>query len=481
MSQHQLARGSIYLISGHVIFYLSSYIIHFGLTRYFSPTDYGTIGVIFSILTILQLFLMNGIPTAAAKYLSEDIDGNEVRLKSLFLQSLFAFSIACLVFITAPLIADLLNDNSFIPYIRFLSIVIIIRAINELFGRFFNGYREFKKQAIHIALDSVPKIIFVFIFVYMGCQIYGVFLGYATASLIGIIYGIIYFKPERVDKLISYRQIVNFSYPIIMYSIFYQLITALDLFFIKASNISEEYVGFYTSARVLSTMFTIVSATFSLTLFPSISKSFSSDNKKNTDSYIKTSLRFILLLFIPAAVIISTNSKELLSLFFTSQYAAASTALSILIWGWFFLQLFYVFASIINASGKSKIPAFITGTAVIVAWFCNHYMVNRYGMEGGATATLITGLFCFICGFYFVHRIFKVSLYFYSTVKIVTASLIILLFSLSIHVEGILVVGWCAVLFGIYLGILFLIKEINNEDLIMVHDIFRGFVNNGTR
>ena len=111
----------------------------------------------------------------------------------------------------------------------------------------------------------------------------------------------------------------------------------------------------------------------------------------------------------------------------------------------------------------------------------NHYLVNRYSIEGGAAATLITGFVCFMGGFYYVHKIFKVSIDINSTIKIIASSLVILLISLSVHIEGILVVGWCVVMFAIYLGILFLIREIKKEDLILVNDIFRGFFNNRTR
>jgi len=479
MHNHHLARGSIFLITAYVIFYSSSYLIHFVLARIISPTTYGTIGVILAILTVLQIFLINGVPTAAVKYLSEGVNGKEIRDKSLILQLIYTLLISFLVFIGAPIIADLLNDPAYIPFIKFLPIVIFIRSFNQLLNSFFNGYREFKRQSIHMAIDSFPRVLFVFVFVYVGYGIYGVLGGYAAASLIGLIYAIIVFESKKTNKSISYRQIVKFSFPVIIYSVLFHLITSLDLFFIKSSNISGECVGFYTSARVLSTIFTIISITFSLTLLPSISHSFSTGDMKSTKSYIQTSLRYLFMVFMPAALIISVYSKKLLSLFFTAEYANAGNALSILIWGWFFLQIFFVLSAIINASGKPKIPAQLAGISVFISFVSNYYLVNHYGIEGGAIATLIVGMVCFAGGFYFVHKIFKVSLDLNSTVKICSGSLMLFGISILVDAEGVFLLGWIFVLMVFYVAFLFLIKAINNEDIRLLRELFQSFVSTG--
>ena len=476
MNNHHLARGSIYLITSHGVFYLSGYLIHCILARITTPTTYGTIGVLLSLLTVLQIFLINGIPTAAAKYLSEGVNGREIRSRALLLQFVSTLILSLFVYGTASLIADLFHDKSYVPYIKFLTIVILIRSMNQLFNSFFNGYREFMKQSIHMAIDSFPRVLFVVVFVYLGYGIYGVLGGYAAASLIGVIYATIFFQPKKTNESISYRQILNFSFPVIIYSVFFQLISSLDLFFIKSSTIPGEYVGFYASARVLSTIFAIVSVSFSSTLLPSISHSFSRGNTTQTKSYIQTSLRYLFIVFVPIALIISVYSKAVLALFFTPEYANAGGALSILIWGWFFLQIFFVLSAMINASGKSKIPAQLTGISVFVSFIGNYYLVNHYGIEGGAIATFIAGMVCVLGGFYFVHRIFKVCVDLNSTLRICAGSLMLFVISLLVNVEGVLLIGWIFALFALYMAFLFLVKVINNDDIRLMRELYQSFV-----
>jgi O-antigen/teichoic acid export membrane protein len=476
MNDHHLAKGSIYLITSYVLFYLSGYFIHFVLARQVTPSTYGTIGIILSILTLLQILLMQGIPTAAAKYLSERVDGKELRNKSLILQFVYTLLICLFVYLSSTVIANVFRDKTFIPYLKFLPIVIFTRSINQVFNNFFGGYREFKRQAIHLAIDSFPRALFVFLFMYLGYGIYGILGGYAAASLTGLIYAVIFFKPKSGHTSISYAQIIDFSFPVILYAIFFQLLLSIDLFFIKRLSGSGEVVGFYTSARVLCTTLTIVSAALSLTLLPSISHSFSTKNVERTNAYIQTSMRYLLMSFVPIAVIISVQAKGLLSLFFTPEYAKAGDALSLLVWGWFFLQTFFVISAMINASGRTKIPAGIAACSILISAMSNAYLVDLYGIEGGALATLITGAVSLGAGLYFVYRIFQTSVNMGSTLRICLASGLVFGISVLARPGGIVLIGWILLLFILYVAFLFVVKGINHEDVLLMKALIRSFV-----
>ncbi|MFH1759930.1 MAG: oligosaccharide flippase family protein, partial [bacterium] len=398
-------------------------------------------------------------------------DGREIRKKTIILQSAVVIFAAFLILMLSPFIAGLLKDPDLCKYIRLLSVLLIIRGINCLFENYFNGYREFGQQAVLVMINSVPKIFFVLLFLGAGYGMYGLLAGYAFAPLLGIIFGLIFFKPRTGSRGISYSRIIRFSFPAVIYSFFFYLINSMDLFFIKASDIPEDQVGFYASARIISTAFFIISLTFSFTLLPSISKSFSANDGDKTVSYINSSLRYVFIAFMPVAIIISTNSEKILGIFFTHEYIRAAHALSILIWGWFLLQIFYIIASMINATGKSKIPAFIAGAALGVSVMGNYYLVNHYGIEGGATATLLAGIFSFTAGLFFIYRIFKISTNFLSIARISSASIVLSVIAHFINAQGVLFIVMCILLFVIYYAILFIIKEINQEDIKLAKEL----------
>jgi len=471
---HHFAKSTLYILTARFIFALSGWIIHLGLARSFSSSQYGTFGVILSVINILQMFLIKGIPDATTKYLAEGIDGYELKKKAFLLQSIYTAIISLLLLLSTPTIAYLLNDKSLEPLLLILPLVIFGYSFKTLYAKLFGGYREFGMSSKISILAAISRIFFVFTFVYWGFGVSGAILGYASSAFLAVIYSSVLFKPKRGKKPVTYRKICNFGIPIIIFSVLFNILTVLDLFFIKSLLTNDSYVGYYTSARMISTLYVIVSISFSATLLPSISNTYSKKKKLETKSYIVNSLRYTFMLFLPTAVIISSNAKEIISLLFTSEYSKAANALSILIFAWLFLYIFYIFTSIINASGKSKIPAFLSGIAIVLSFISNYFLVNHFGMVGGALATFITGVFCFLGGIFYMHRIFKVSIEISSLLRIISASLIILLISLSINIGGILLIFWCIVLFSIYLGILLLIGEINKEDIKLAKDLLKS-------
>ena len=56
--RHRFAKGVLYILGGNIVLNLSGYIIHFGLVRIITPELYGSLGVVLSLLTVIQIFLM---------------------------------------------------------------------------------------------------------------------------------------------------------------------------------------------------------------------------------------------------------------------------------------------------------------------------------------------------------------------------------------------------------------------------------------
>ncbi|MBD3228450.1 MAG: oligosaccharide flippase family protein, partial [Candidatus Lokiarchaeota archaeon] len=165
------------------IFSLSGYIIHIGLGRYFGPEEYGIIGVIISILTIINLIFTSGITPGVSKYLSENKKWSKNLItKSIYIQLILSIFITIILIILAPLISKYLNDMTFTYYIRLAALTIPFYAFFALYHRgFLNGYRMFKEQAITRISFSITKVTVVFLFVFLCFGIESVIFGYLSA------------------------------------------------------------------------------------------------------------------------------------------------------------------------------------------------------------------------------------------------------------------------------------------------------------
>ncbi|MFU8767659.1 MAG: polysaccharide biosynthesis C-terminal domain-containing protein, partial [Candidatus Methanoperedens sp.] len=127
--------------------------------------------------------------------------------------------------------------------------------------------------------------------------------------------------------------------------------------------------------------------------------------------------------------------------------------------------LFNILATVINAAGRPKIPMFIAAALIPVAIGLNSFLIPAYHLAGAAMATTITGLAGLILVSVYVLKEFGVLMEIASFTKMLFASLVVFIIILAVPVSGLILPLWYALLFGIYLSVLILIKEFNKNEL----------------
>jgi O-antigen/teichoic acid export membrane protein len=475
-NEHQMAKGTLYLMIAQVIFLGSGYLIHFGLARMVSPTEYGRFGIILSILMITQIFLNMGIPEAVSKFISEGRDTGIVKKKALKLQLIFSIILFLLVFLLAPLIAKLLNDLTLSNYIRFVSFIIPIRAIYTVFRGILNGFRRFVKSALVNIINAFFRIFFAFLFIFLGYGLYGAIGGYISGAFIALLFALILTKDNHKGKKISLKDIITFSTPMIGFASCYTIIMNLDILFAKALINNQDMIGYYTAARVLSSIVFAVPIVMSISLLPSISKSYAKKDFNQIRSYINESLRYLVMLLIPIVIIVSLLSSQIISLFFPENYIIASSALSVLSIGVIFISIFVVLGSIINGSGEPKISFSLGLLLLVIGGILNYFLIQKLGILGGAYSTLAVGFIGIFSFSSIVYKKFHALINIKSFLKIIFAGIIITIFIFLIKnfylIDKYLLIPVSLFSFIIYLLILLVVREIGEYEINFVKRIF---------
>ena len=192
-----MTRGSIYLIIASVIFITTGYIIHIGLARILGPANYGIYGVVISIMSIFNLILTSGFSQAVSKYISAGENSESVKRAALQFQAAFAV----LAFIAFEMLADIfaisLGDITLAYYIRISGLTLLGYALYSVINGYFNGRKDFKKEAGMEITYSVSKLVFVGGLVMLGFSLTGVFIGFAVAPIVGFLMGILLTKKAK--------------------------------------------------------------------------------------------------------------------------------------------------------------------------------------------------------------------------------------------------------------------------------------------
>lgn len=472
-----MTRGTFYQLIYGVIFVVSGYIIHIGIGRYLGPESYGIFGVIVSLLGINYLFLLSGVRDSVSKFTAETPSLAYTILKvGLKVQCLFSVILALFYLGLSTAIGNWLKDSSLISYIRLSALAIPLTALYSVYVGSLNGIRSFGKETVIKIVYSIAKVVLVFGFVLLGFRISGAICGYILASLVALLVAGYVCQYEKFPASFAYKKIISFAIPIIIFSGGSTLLTSLDLLFVKAILQDNSQVGFYTAASNITRILWPIFLAFPLTVFPSISKSTSRGDSLQTSVYIKSSLRYMMMMLVPIAFLISATSRNLVQLFYSSRFIAAAAPLSILIFGMAFFSVFLLLTTIINASGSPIISMIFVIIMIPIDIVLNLMLIPRFQLVGAAMATSISifvGMF--IAGIY-VYTRFKTFVSSSAFLKVLLASVVISLISVAYSFSGPILVVQYIVLFTFYFSLLYFLKEIFREDINRMKVISKMFV-----
>ena len=179
----------------------------------------------------------------------------------------------------------------------------------------------------------------------------------------------------------------------------------------------------------------------------------------------------MLMAIVPICIIMSIYANGIITFFYPTEYGLAGTSLSILVFGTVFISIFVILGTVINGAGKPKSSMLIGVMLVFIYIILNYFLIKEYGLIGGAWATFIVGIIGVIVSGIIVYKDFKVLIEYMSLFRILAAGLVIAVIGFFVEASGLLLISWTVVLFMIYVGILYLLKEFKKEDFKLLKEI----------
>ena len=225
-------QGIVFNVIYNLLFVMVSYVIHFALGKTMTPTEYGVIGVIMTILDFEYLFLSNGVRQSLSKEISsKKYDVKDIIIKSVIFQFILISVIFSINFFGAELFAEALNDRAIEKYIRYAAFLIPANGLYVIVLGINDGIKCFKSSAIIgvvyalCKLSVIPYIVFLFDDAVLGTE-----MGYLTGILAGFLLGITLsfgnrkHFPENTGKKINFG---NYATSTLNFSLFFIIVSAI--------------------------------------------------------------------------------------------------------------------------------------------------------------------------------------------------------------------------------------------------------------
>lgn len=421
MSDSKIARGSIIILLGSLIFRVGGFIYRFSMATLLGPAGYGIFTLILPIIAVLQLSAEGGIPPAIAKYIAHyDAQGNNAMVKQIIKTSFklvitLGIILSIIIYIMAEPIANFFHNPAAVFPIQCVSLITPFSVIvGELKG-VFQGYYEMNYINVTKAFEQSFTIIFAVLLVLANFYIAGAVIGTAIGYMITGLAAFIIFRKYIWVRLkakhennhildaegvavtgekLTFRRELSLVKMLFFFSIPVYLTSLGELFmydigtWIIGYYMPSEWVGYYGIGSPIARIPLMISMAVATAVLPATAAALGSDNRNMLNTYVNQAFRYVTIVVLPTSLGIAVLANPLLSLLFPG-YEPGTGALQILAVGMLFFTIYMVSASVAQGIGKPIIPMISLGIAVAIELGLSYILVPTYGIVGAALATTV--------------------------------------------------------------------------------------------
>ncbi|MBB6455250.1 PST family polysaccharide transporter [Salirhabdus euzebyi] len=382
---------------------------------------------IYPFITIAWLLSIYGFPAAISKLVIE-LEGQKSQQQQITFHLpifVFLFMINFLLFVClyvgAEQIARGMGDVKLQEPIQYASFLFLIIPFTSFIRGGFQSTGNMRPTAFSQTAEQLVRVFFILLFTYLfvkqGKNLYEIGSGAAFASSIGVFVGIIilviyifYFTKRKQAirfsyHLISYRKMakVLLQTTVIM-SLNYMLLVFLQLVdnFTMISTLQQYGLsledakvekGIFDRGQPLVQLGVVFGSSLALALVPSVAKM----NSANYQQTIYRVLKLTILFSLGATVgLIAIFPSVNIVLFETSLGNEALRIFSVLI---VIVSLTLTLSTYLQGLGFVKRQALLFGITLMVKWILNQLLIPYFGITGSAIASVISVVFLVVSFF----------------------------------------------------------------------------------
>ena len=258
--------------------------------------------------------------------------------------------------------------------------------------------------------------------------------------------------------------LIRFAIPVTITALSEMAIYDVGTLIIGIFMLSSD-VGYYNSADPIARIPLIISLSISTVLLPATAEAYTMKNQKLLQEYVVDCLRYCILTVLPLCVMISVFSEPVITILFGSNYIKGASVLSILVIGMSFYSIYMICSSILQGTGKPKLPMYILIAGTVLNIVLNVIFVNVSGIVGAGIGTTITTGILMIGILYTVIRNTKISLPWKNILLIVTCNIILMIACIIIPKTIIGAIIGFIVGTILYIVCLFLFRVLSERDI----------------
>lgn len=304
-----------------------NFVITIIVARILTPEDYGVIAMLAVFYAIAQAFIDSGLGSALIqKQNCTEKDYNSVFLFSVIV-SIFLYFV---LFVSAPLIARIFNNNLLISISRVYLFSLVINAVGIVPMTIMQKELRFKNFAVISLITSIVGGVLAVIMAYCGFAYWALVYQALLSTLLTSIACFVITKWKLSFKFdyTSMKSMISYGFPVMLTSLLQAVYNNVYSFVIGARYTSRD-LGLYNRAYSYSSTFPINFSNFSMrAMFPVLSKT-QGEVKELKDSVLNM-LHMSLYVIVPINLYFVFNSVDIVRVTLGEKWINLSPFLSIL-------------------------------------------------------------------------------------------------------------------------------------------------------
>ena len=461
----------------NILISLSSLIFIPIITKSFTTAEYGMWAQVNTTIALVPNIANLGLPYTMVRFLSAEKDKEKIKDSFYPMISLTFIStiIICLLFlIFGNTIANaLFNGSMQVLYIT--TAISFFACMNLMLISFFRTFQQMKRYSLFLVLQSYIGVFVSIYLTYAGYNIETVVLGLLTgyvAVFIMMAFLIVKYLGIGIGKWSNLKEQLAFALPTIPSNVSSWVVDSSDKYVIGIL-IGSVAVGCYSPGYALGSILLMFLSPFAVLLPAVLPEHYEKGDIREVDKYLSYSMKYYLLLTVPAAVGMSVLSKPLLYILTTPEIALGGYMVTPFVClGAIFMGMYGITNNILILEKNTMILGKLWIVVAISNIVLNLLLVPYLNILGAAIATLICYILAFAVTAIASKKTMRLPFNMKELLKIVVAASLMGIAVYLMHPIGIINV-LISIIAGviIYFAIIFILKAVTIKEIAIFKDL----------
>ncbi len=366
-----------------------------------TPDEYGLLFFTVAVIGVAGMFTDLGSARSAARYIAEYKETDEGKIPYI-LRASFGYRLVLIAVVTGTMvigherIAALLNTPAAATPLLVGGVYLVFQSLNAYGQTLFQGFNQVELSAVLSVVNNVTRVVLVIGLTFVGFGVVGAVLGYLVGAAFAAVVGLVFLYRRFYtthddgggDKSLRNRML-RYSVPLTASTsasvIDNRIDTVLVGFFLNPLAVS-----YYVLSKQISEFILVPAGSLGFSVSPTYSEQKANDALEEAARIYESTLQYVLMLYIPAAVGLILVADPAVRLVFGEEYAGAVPVLQL-------MAVYVVFQGVTNVTtngldylGRASDRAIAKGVTSVANAGLNVLLIPRFGVPGAAFATVVT-------------------------------------------------------------------------------------------